>query len=135
EDLKNQTHLHFEAIFVDDHSTDQTYVVITENISGVVNFRMIINAGEGKKRALTTGIAEAKGDIIITTDGDCRLSNEWLTEIDKGFFSHEVKMVFGAVRLPTDGKFFQSLQALEFASIIGTGAAAHALAMPLYCNA
>ncbi|HYF66867.1 MAG TPA: glycosyltransferase [Ohtaekwangia sp.] len=134
EDLKNQTHSSFEVIFVNDHSTDQTAGVITEKISGLVNFRMIINAGAGKKHALTTGIAAAKGFIIITTDGDCRLSKEWLSEVNNGFANHEVKMVFGAVRMRSNGFFFGSLQVHEFASIIGTGAAAHALGMALYCN-
>ena len=73
-DLEKQDHADFEVIVVDDHSEDNTAHLVREVIIRDPRFRIIHNAGEGKKTALTSGIESAKGTIIITTDADCRVS-------------------------------------------------------------
>ena len=36
---------------------------------------------EGKKAALSIGVAVAQYDIILTTDADCRLSSNWVKQM------------------------------------------------------
>lgn len=122
----------FEVIVVDDGSDDGTVSVV--NQSGVSNLRVIENPGTGKKAAITAGVRAARGSLIVTTDGDCVVPPGWLREIRTAFRDHGVEMVFGGVRIAADRTFFTALQAMEFASLVGTGASTSALGVPTMCN-
>ncbi len=80
------------------------------------------------------GVEKAGGEIIVTTDADCRLPIHWLQSIATSFHEGNVKMVFGGVRIKEDKSFFSKLQALEFCSLIGTGGAMAGLGIPILCN-
>ncbi|MBP7796078.1 MAG: glycosyltransferase family 2 protein [Elusimicrobiales bacterium] len=80
----------FELIFIDDGSTDKSWNVIkdiSKNDSRVKGIRFARNFGQ--TAAMKAGIKEAKGDIIITMDGD--LQNDpndipmLLKKIDEGY--------------------------------------------------
>jgi len=132
-DLESQDHADFEVIVVDDHSEDNTIQLVQDVTIRNPRFRIIYNAGEGKKTALTSGIEAAKGTIIITTDADCRVSAEWISTIARYFNKQEIKMVFGCVRMNADS-IFSSLQSLEFASLIGSGVSMASWKYPIMCN-
>ena len=123
-----------EIIFVDDDSDDHTPMIINDAIKGVSNCSFIKAEGQGKKSAITTGVQHAKGEIIITTDGDCRVSKNWLQSFNLSFENDSVKMVTGAVKIETNGSFFSSMQSVEFASLIGSGAATLAFGVSSMCN-
>ena len=75
-----------------------------------------------------------EGEIIVTTDADCRLPIHWLQAIHSSFYDAKVKMVFGGVRMKEGKHFFSKIQALEFCSLIGAGAAMAGLGVPVLCN-
>jgi poly-beta-1,6-N-acetyl-D-glucosamine synthase len=126
----------YEAIFVDDHSTDRSTEIVALKIAALNNFRLISLPAnvEGKKRAITQGITMSNGDIIVTTDADCRLSQSWITSINDQFQGDDVKMVFGGVKIEDDGSLFSRFQAMEFISLIGSGAATLHVGYPSMCN-
>ncbi|MFZ5970651.1 MAG: glycosyltransferase [Bacteroidota bacterium] len=122
----------WNAILVDDHSTDRsTEVVARFNFPGKV---IRLQGAEGKKAALTAGIRAADGLIIATTDADVRLSPSWLAEINGAFSRPETKMVVGPVSLAPGNTWFQRLQWLEFASLAGVTAAGLGWGVPVMCN-
>ncbi len=131
----NYDQRNFEMIVVDDHSEDKTLLVLNKffqenNIGQVISL-----AGEaGKKAALTFGISRARGTIIATTDADCVLPREWLQRINQMFNDENLQLCVGSVKINDDGKFFSSLQSMEFASVIGTGAATLGWRKPTMCN-
>ncbi|WP_276369985.1 glycosyltransferase [Chryseolinea sp. H1M3-3] len=132
-DIQLQSYKNYEVIVVNDHSTDNTFEQAELFARMDARFTIIQNAGEGKKNALTKGIYYSKGDIIVTTDADCRVNNHWLTSISCYFQQSDTKMVFGGVRIEGDS-FFSKIQAHEFLSLIGTSAATWAFGFPSMCN-
>lgn len=60
-----------EVLFVDDGSTDGSTEKIEEVVSGNENFNAIFfKRNFGKSAALTAGIENSEGDVIVTIDGD-----------------------------------------------------------------
>jgi poly-beta-1,6-N-acetyl-D-glucosamine synthase len=132
-DISSQSYKHFEVIVVDDHSQDSTVEKVSQEMKKDGRITSIRSNGVGKKRALTAAIHSSKGAIVITTDADCRVKANWLASLIPYFSDLETKVVFGGVRI--SGKtFFDDAQALEFASLIGSGGATAALGFPTMCN-
>lgn len=131
--LSVQSYREFEVIFVDDGSTDESWQIATTHLAEKPNFHLLAGSGRGKKHALTEGIGVAKGEIIVTTDADCVVPDDWLEKINLHFQGCEIKMVCGAVRMETTTTL-DHLQAMEFSTVMGSGAAMLALNLPMYCN-
>lgn len=132
-DLSRQEYKNFEIIIVNDDSEDETLWMVSR--FELKNLHVVHNKGKGKKAAITAGVRAARGGIIVTTDADCSVTPTWLQVIRAQFKRSRVMMVFGAVRLRGDDSFFHALQAVEFSSLIGTGASTAALGSPMLCNA
>ncbi|WP_113634690.1 glycosyltransferase family 2 protein [Nubsella zeaxanthinifaciens] len=61
----------YEAIFIDDGSTDQSWKVITSLKEQFPSIRAIkFRRNYGKSAALNVGFAAAQGDVVITMDAD-----------------------------------------------------------------
>lgn len=61
----------FEIIFVDDGSSDATAAVLTALKAELPSMRVISHATNlGQSRAIRTGVRAARGDVIVTLDGD-----------------------------------------------------------------
>ena len=87
----------------------------------------------GKKHALSLGIHQASGEIILTTDADCLPAPGWISGMSRPFSDPAVKMVLGPVRLRGTGMFGQ-LQELEFLSLMGITGGAAGLGKPVMGN-
>lgn len=129
-----------EIILVNDHSTDGSADLATALAAelALTDFTLV-NLPEnghalGKKAALAAGIGLAQGRYIITTDADCRVPPQWLAQM-VGFAEYKQAMlVSGPVKYDAGTDLFSRLQAVEFASLIGVGAAAISLRKPNMCN-
>lgn len=135
-DLQEQEYPHdkFEVILINDHSEDHSVSVINEYLRGPISAKLMNNAAHGKKSALAKGIRHAVGTLIITTDADCRVKPGWLRSINNSFTDDSVKMTFGPVKIETDHTVFSKMQAIEFSSLIGSGASTAAFGFPTLCN-
>jgi glycosyltransferase involved in cell wall biosynthesis len=61
----------WEAVFVDDGSTDGSYAALTRLHAARDNVTIVrLRRNFGKAAALAAGFAQAKGDVIVTIDGD-----------------------------------------------------------------
>lgn len=132
--LRGQTYQNFELILVNDHSVDATRVCIESAQTEFHNVGLIDAIGSGKKNALREGITAAQGNLIVTTDADCRHSNQWLQTIaafQKRFISD---LIICPVRLSGNNSIFSNIQKFEFASLVAAGAGAAGAGMPIMCN-
>ena len=61
----------WEAVFVDDGSTDGSYAALTRLHSARDNVTVVrLRRNFGKAAALAAGFGQARGDVIVTIDGD-----------------------------------------------------------------
>ena len=132
-DLAHQTYPHLEIVVVDDHSTDGTRATVSSFINQIHHLQVVINPGVGKKKALTAGVMASNADIIVTIDADCRVHPGWIETINEKFHGDTTHLCIGLVRMESHDLFSQ-MQAIEFASVVGTGLSAYAWGNPLYCN-
>jgi dolichol-phosphate mannosyltransferase len=80
----------WEAVFVDDGSTDGTFAALTRLHAGVDNVRVVrLRRNFGKAAALDAGFAEACGELVVTIDGDLQDDPaeipRLLAKLDEGF--------------------------------------------------
>jgi len=139
DDLAESTYKknNFEIIVVNDHSTDSTWDIVSnwvkEHSAVGLNIKLVqLEDEKGKKAAISKGISKATGEVIVTTDADCRISGSWINEIAGGVGNSE--LVFGPVMLLDDGSFFSRLQSLEIMVLQVVGAATWNLGFPTMCN-
>ncbi|WP_276134678.1 glycosyltransferase [Polluticoccus soli] len=129
-----------EVIVVDDHSSDNTAAIVES--FGQPNIRCIaladyVAAGQTvayKKAALSAGIANSNGELIITTDADCVASPSWLRHLAAFYEMKKPVMIAGPVDFTTNGSFVQLFQSLDFMSMQGITAAANRLGLGSMSN-
>lgn len=130
--LQHQDYPDFEVLLIDDHSEDDSVAIARQCIGDDARFRLLTSTGQGKKAALTTGVHLAAGTWVVTTDADCVHAPAWLSSLSQAFTA-SASLVMGGVRVVGLG-WWSSLQTIEFASVVGTGAAFAAWGKPIFCN-
>lgn len=126
-----------ELIIVDDHSTDKTAeIILSYAQQGVKLIKLNESAALNsyKKKAITEAINLANGELIITTDADCRMHNNWLNTIVNFYEIKQFKLISSPVLYFEEKTKFEELQSLEFLYLIGLGAAGIGNGMPSTCN-
>jgi glycosyltransferase involved in cell wall biosynthesis len=120
----------WEMIIIDDHSTDQTAVLIEnqkeENIK-LISLRNHLDerlVNSFKKKAIALGIKACSGELIVATDADCQMNENWLTTIVNCYETFHHKMMVMPVVMSGKNNFLGNFQVLDFMSLQGiTGAA------------
>ena len=80
----------WEAVFVDDGSTDGSFAALTRLHAGAENVRVVrLRRNFGKAAALMAGFDQSQGDMIVTIDGDLQDDPaeipRLLAKLDEGF--------------------------------------------------
>lgn len=146
----------FEVIVVDDSSEDSTAAIVKRFANRqpclpagrlpIVNrqpltantrifFYSLPSCVSGKKAAVSYALKKTKGSLIITTDGDCRMDEKWLSSIVSFYEIYKPKMIIAPVFFYHEKNIFEKLQSLEFSSLVATGAGAVGINRPIICNA
>ena len=100
ESLIAQTEMDWEAIIVDDGSTDNTYDQIKPYLDSNPEIRYIKQSNQGNVSAKNAGIASAKGTFITFLDSDDEYASDHL-ESRKGILieNPEVEFLHGGVEV------------------------------------
>ncbi|MBC5774951.1 glycosyltransferase [Pontibacter sp. KCTC 32443] len=141
QDFENQTYPKslFEVIFVDDHSEDETLSIVEQfrhTSALTIKCVKLINYVKysGKKAAVQKGVELAEGDVLVFTDGDCRVQPEWLQLFAYTYQAHQPLLISGPVSFKNTNSLLERMQLVEFASLIGIGGASIGLGKPNMCN-
>ncbi len=118
-----------EIIVIDDHSTDQTALEV--HAFNQANIHLIslaehIEPGSTqsfKKKAIEIAVQKAKGELIITTDADCKMGKDWLHILVSYYEEYQPVFIAAPVIFYDEQNVFQRFQSLDFISMMGvTGA-------------
>ncbi len=128
----------YEIIVVNDHSTDATASIVKTfnepNIKCVDLINFIGNETNSfKKKGIEVGVAQANGELIITTDADCVAPPNWLQTIATFYEEKKPDLIVMPVSIfPSPSgeglgvRFIEIFQALDFMTLQGiTGSAVH----------
>ncbi|MGH2564456.1 MAG: glycosyltransferase, partial [Ginsengibacter sp.] len=129
----------FEMIIVDDHSVDSTAAIANSfkqkniRLLKLSDFSGNENLNSYKKKAVETAIRLAKGSLIVTTDADCMVREQWLQTIASYYETTGAAFIAAPVvytdALPIDAAFLKFLtifQSLDFMALQGiTGASVY----------
>ena len=129
----------YEVIVVNDHSEDRTVDEVKRFINSNVDCSVKLLelqevTSSPKKSAISLAIQVAKGNVVVTTDGDCIVPENWLKTI-KGVFSNEdVKMVLGGVCYTPTQNLFEKVQAYELLALLVMSMTMAQEKRPFTCN-
>lgn len=128
-----------ELIFVDDHSSDNTVVLIrqfiNEHSDRTIKLLSLKNdEGSSKKDALTLGVSAATNDCILITDADCLVPSTWLSAMTRFFLAKNSQFLAGPVSIDSEKSLFAKIQSLEFMGLVGIAAAGIINKVPIMCN-
>ena len=117
-----------EIIVVDDRSTDNTWKIITDFRNEYLNFKGIqitkkSNEMTPKKHALSEALSTARGSIILSTDGDCRVPTAWVSSMVTELESN-TGIVTGFSSVEAGNRLFHLFQQVDFLSLMSANAGA-----------
>tara|TARA_X000000368_G_C23043320_1_gene718001 strand:+ start:649 stop:1743 length:1095 start_codon:yes stop_codon:yes gene_type:complete len=138
EDVKSQCfdENRFEMIVVNDHSEDGTLKILNYKSEKWNNLRIINldNKIFGKKNAIKEAAKIAKGEIIICTDADCRVGENWIQTMSDYFTNTDCKFVSASIFYKEKNSLFSKYQMLEILSLVSTSGAAINRKRATICN-
>jgi cellulose synthase/poly-beta-1,6-N-acetylglucosamine synthase-like glycosyltransferase len=107
----DQDYPDFEVIVIDDGSTD-----LTAHLTAATSARLIRHdRNRGKAAALNSGMAAARGEVIVTCDADGYLDRQALRHLVAPLADPSVGAVAGQVRLAHPRGAFRRFQVMEYA--------------------
>lgn len=118
----------FEIIIVDDHSEDDTFEKVKAFIpkKESPNISILKSLNSGKKAALDTGIKKAAGELIVTTDADCIVPEDWLNFMVSFYEKQNSKFIAAPVNFHKEVRMLEKFQSLDYMGMmLITGAGIH----------
>ena len=108
----------FEVIIVDDHSTDNTWQLLS-SFQRSVNLRTIqLSPGTtGKKKAIELAVNAASGNLVVQTDADCTMSARWLGTIASFYEQTGAKFIAAPVVIRGGNSFRHVFESLDFLTL------------------
>ncbi len=125
----------YEIILVDDASTDATYEILQTEAGKHTNWKVLRRTEmsdryHAKKMALAQGIETARGELIFTTDADCRVPENWL-KIMSRYFDAQTNMVLGYSPIDSTDQYWNALLQFDNLFSVIVSAAPTMLGFPI----
>jgi len=107
-----------EVILVDDHSEDKTFLKLEQAYTNSEQVNVLLSPGVGKKAAINYAIDHAKGEVILTTDGDCSWKETWPALLIDSFKNPHIQLVAGPIVPLSQPWFLSGFQLIEWVSTL-----------------
>lgn len=115
----------FEVLVIDDHSEDNTTQIVQSFENQQIKLLRVADFAKGeelqayKKKAVEIGVSNAKGQLIVTTDADCIVGENWLKTIASFYEIQKPKLIASPVNFFHEKNLFQRFQSLDFLGMMG----------------
>ncbi len=132
----------FEIILIDDHSEDETFSIVQKIAEENSQLRALRLADfvkpeevqSFKKKAIETGIAHAKGELIVCTDADCIVPFNWLSLLVSFFEKNNPAFIAAPVNFFQEKTLLERFQSLDLLGMMVVTAAGIHLRTNQMCN-
>ncbi|MFI5134248.1 MAG: glycosyltransferase [Chitinophagales bacterium] len=131
----------YEIIVVDDFSEDNTCQIVraVDNPKiRLLQLKDFVTKEERivsyKKKAIEIAIANSSGELIVTTDADCSINENWLRTIVGFYEEKKCRMIVAPVLIKEEKNFFSKFQSLDLLGLLGITGATLRLNFPTMCN-
>lgn len=133
--ISSQNYQNSELILVDDHSTDDTFIIASE-YKKRYNFILCHNNGNGKKAALRTALTHCSAPYILFTDADCYSNPQWASIMAASAQHTKADILLAPLIIKADNQksIFQRLWQTESLAILTLTAGAAIAGHPIMCN-
>lgn len=128
-----------EVIVVNDRSTDRTAAILQQlqrEFPALIVHNTVEDTSNsmlrGKPRALHQGIGVATGEVVMMTDADCTVQQQWVERIAAGFGNPEVGLV-ASFTVMEPHSLFEKMQTLEWVFNHTLASAGVGLQQPVGC--
>ena len=104
--LSRQTYGRFEAICIDDCSTDHSLQLLQVQAAADSRFRVLhLDRNQGQAHARNEGLKQATGDVITFLDSDDWLADDALEQLADAYRSHPLadSVLFRVMKVKADG--------------------------------
>ena len=108
--LSNQSYDDFEVIVIDDSSRDKTPQVARSYPCKLIT----LPENHGPAYCRNIGVKNARGEILVFTDSDCRVDPDWLENIYENFSLNDIEAIMGRLVLMPSSLLGDSISALGF---------------------
>ena len=108
------TEVRIEVIVIDDGSKDATSAVVAAAFADDPRVRLLTLENGGKARALNTGLALAKGEIVIALDADTQFEPTTIARLARWFDDPTLGAVAGNAKVGNRVNLVTRWQALEY---------------------
>ena len=138
-DLKKQKYQgQIEYIIVDDESSDKSASIIKKICKNNPNFKYVSSLNGNpklkfKKRALDAGINYSKNEILLFTDVDCILNQNWVESM-VNCFSDDIDYVIGVSKINNPTNIISNFQKIDLFMMMVAGRAKTNLKQPIACT-
>jgi cellulose synthase/poly-beta-1,6-N-acetylglucosamine synthase-like glycosyltransferase/peptidoglycan/xylan/chitin deacetylase (PgdA/CDA1 family) len=103
-----------EVIVIDDGSKDHTAEVLANHFGDESRVSIISIENSGKATALNTGLARAKGEIVVALDADTLFNRDTISRLARWFIDPTVGAVAGNAKVGNRINTITRWQALEY---------------------
>lgn len=128
----------FEIFLINDNSTDSTKNIMVECTLNRSEFTILDTIDDtasnltGKVKALSYGISKSKGELIMMTDADCTVNENWLLETSK-YYNEKIGLICGFTAIDHSFGVFSKLQALDWIYLQSLASASSGINAQLSC--
>ncbi len=128
----------YEIIIVNDNSTDNSLSCLEEyqdkNSERNIRVYSIDNQSPSKKDALEYAVSKAKGEIILVTDADCLVDENWILSYAALFQNKKLQFATGKINLLGKKNLLYAFQQMEWSALMAITASSIYYSSPLMAN-